>query len=196
MICGQQALIFRRDPAQHAVRDDDIVLRQSGRVQRRQVGERALEERHIAQPGLRRPAPRRLDMCRVDVEAPHLRVRAGRGNEHRGHAVAAAQVGVAERPRQVRRALTQQQRGQRQPRRRGLAVDIARVGHVGDVAIGPLRHFALPGNGGLPRLLRRLALPDPLPNRQPYTPRPRPLEMLSQARVSSCAFSSAPSSTA
>ncbi len=191
----QMAAVGRRDPAQHAVRDHEIEVRQRVVRQRGQVGERGLDEMRVAQTGARRQCAGELDMRRIEVEPPDLRVRAGGRDGEGGKAVAAAKIGVAERPREVRRAVAEQQAGHAEPGRCDLAVEVAGIGHVGHVAVVPMGHAVGHSGRVLLPVLRR-----PGNRRRPRLPADKPLRGGQPAPMSavcsSCAFSSAPSSTA
>ncbi len=93
----QMAAVGRRDPAQHAVRHHEVEIRQRPVGHGLQVGERAFDEPNVGQAGTGGEAVGELDMRRIEVEPPDIRVRAGGGDDQRGEAVAAAQVGIAER---------------------------------------------------------------------------------------------------
>ena len=111
----QMAAIFQGDPTQHAMRDDHVerVAGPQNAVRERFEGD--FLERHIGEFRSRRHGPRVFDVGRIEVEAPDLGVRVGGGDDQRAQAVAAAEVGVTKRRRQVRRAVAEQDRTRREP---------------------------------------------------------------------------------
>ena len=134
----QMFAVARRDPAQHAVRYHDVEVGQV--LVRLKVGERTLHEPHVGKTGACGESVGEFDMRRIEVESPDIRMRACCCDDECGEAVATAQIGVAERRREVRRSLPEQQARRRDPVGRDLAIEVAGVGHVGDVAVVPLGH--------------------------------------------------------
>jgi hypothetical protein len=122
------------------MRHHDIKIRQF-RVQHRiQVRERAFDEPHIRQTGTGSEPAGELHVRGVEVEPPDIRVRAGRGYDKGGDAIATPHIGIAEWFREVRRTVAEQQAGHCQPVRRDLSVKVASIDHVADAAIIPLNH--------------------------------------------------------
>ena len=136
----QAMSVGRRDPAQHTMRDHEVEIRQCAVRHCCEVGKRGLDEMHVGQPGACGQRAGELDVCRIEVEAPDLRVRTAGRDGQRGEPVAAAEIGIAEGSGEIRRAVAEQQAGHGEPGRCDLAVVVAGIGHIGHVAVVPFGH--------------------------------------------------------
>jgi hypothetical protein len=121
--------VGRGDPAQNPVRDDKVEFGQVAVGPAREVCERALGQTACA-----------LDVCRVEVEAPDLGLRASRGDHDRGNPIPATEIGVAKGPAQIRRPMAHQESGHRQPGRGHLPVERERVADIRYVTVIPAGH--------------------------------------------------------
>ncbi len=160
------------NPSIDTVQDDEVEARQAGIWPLRCLLEAGLVEGHILEPRRARQLLRVRDLRRQEVNTDEAALRIASREDVGGQPVPAAELGVRERPRRVRRTLPLEPRCKGQIARRQLSEKRIDVRDITDVAVRPVHTpYPSPAAPACPRLRLLRSPPSGTPLARHHMPR-------------------------